>query len=114
MLWKIKHIVGILWCLVQVSPGALLCSDVFYDKNTKYDIPDSKVHGANMGPPGSYRPQMGAWLAPWSLQSGMVFNYDNVLCSTFDTAGVLDLELFQWVFACPVMDAIAPVTPCNW
>ena len=33
-------------------------------------IPDSKLHGANMGPPGSCRPQMGTMLAPWTLQSG--------------------------------------------
>ena len=32
--------------------------------------PDSKVHGANMGPPGSCRPQMGPILAPWTLLSG--------------------------------------------
>ena len=31
---------------------------------------DSKVHGANMGPPGSYRPQMGSMLTPWTLLSG--------------------------------------------
>ena len=29
-------------------------------------VPDSKVHGANMGPPGSYRPVMGPMLAPWT------------------------------------------------
>ena len=34
-------------------------------------IPDSKVHGANMGSPGSCRPQMGPMLAPWTLLSGM-------------------------------------------
>ena len=28
------------------------------------NFPDSKVHGANMGPPGSCRPQMGPMLAP--------------------------------------------------
>ena len=32
--------------------------------------PDSKVHGANMGPPGSCRPQMGPMLAPWALLLG--------------------------------------------
>ena len=35
-------------------------------------IPDSKVHGANMGPSGSCWPQMGPMLAPWSLLSGIV------------------------------------------
>ena len=32
--------------------------------------PDSKVHGAIMGPPGSCRPQVGPMLAPWILLSG--------------------------------------------
>ena len=32
--------------------------------------PDSKVHVANMGPPGSCRPQMGPLLAPSTLLSG--------------------------------------------
>ena len=32
--------------------------------------PDSKVHGANMGPPGSCRPQMGPMLAPLTFLSG--------------------------------------------
>ena len=31
-----------------------------------------KVNGANMGPPGSCRPQMGPMLAPWTLLSGRV------------------------------------------
>ena len=30
---------------------------------------DSKVHGANMGPPGSCWPQMGPMLVPWTLVS---------------------------------------------
>ena len=34
-------------------------------------FPDSKVHGANMGPPGSCWPQMGPILAPWTLLSGI-------------------------------------------
>ena len=31
---------------------------------------DSKVHGANMGPPGSCRPQVDPMLAQWTLLSG--------------------------------------------
>ena len=34
--------------------------------------PDSKVHGANMGPPGSYLLQIGSMLAPWTLLSGLM------------------------------------------
>ena len=33
--------------------------------------PDNKVRGANMGPPGSCRPQVGPMLAPWTLLSGI-------------------------------------------
>ena len=36
----------------------------------KHWRPDSKVHGANMGPPGSCRPQMGSMLAPWTSSGG--------------------------------------------
>ena len=35
------------------------------------DIPDNKVRVANMGPPGSWRPQVGPTLAPWILLSGI-------------------------------------------
>ena len=34
-------------------------------------IPDSKVHGANMGPTWADRTQVGPMLAPWTLLSGM-------------------------------------------
>ena len=34
--------------------------------------PDSKVHGANMGPSGADRTQVGPMLAPWTLLSGTV------------------------------------------
>ena len=35
-------------------------------------FPDSKVHGANMGPSGDDRTQMGPMLAPWTLLSGLI------------------------------------------
>ena len=35
--------------------------------------PDSKIHGANMGPSGADRTQVGAMLAPWTLLSGPPF-----------------------------------------
>ena len=42
-----------------------------WDSNTAYQpYPDSKVHGATQGPPGSCRTQMGPMLAPWTLLSG--------------------------------------------
>ena len=33
-------------------------------------VPDNKVHGANMGPSGADRTQVGPMLAPWTLLSG--------------------------------------------
>ena len=35
-------------------------------------VPDSKVHGANMGPIWGRRTQVGPMLAPWTLLSGVV------------------------------------------
>ena len=38
----------------------------------KNNIPDSKVYGANMGPSGADRTQVGPMLTPWTLLSAMV------------------------------------------
>ena len=35
-------------------------------------IPESKAHGASMGPSGAYRTQVGPMLAPWTLLSGII------------------------------------------
>ena len=35
-------------------------------------FPDSKVYGANMGPPGADRTQVGPMLAPWTLLSELI------------------------------------------
>ena len=50
-------------------------------------IPDSKVHGANMGPPGSYRPQMGPMLAPWILLLLFCWRYTRPYCKKNITLG---------------------------
>ena len=55
--------------------------DMQRDKK-KCTVPDSKIHGANMGPPGSCRPQMGPMLAPWTLLSGVL----GPLSDRFDVA----------------------------
>ena len=51
-------------------------------------VPDIKVHEANMGPPGSCRPQMGPMLAPWTLLSGVVawriYDPTEMAASTYD------------------------------
>ena len=39
-----------------------------------WHYPDSKVHGANMGPSGADRTQVGPMLAPWTLLSGKPLN----------------------------------------
>ena len=43
-------------------------SNALMDVNT---FPDSKVHGAYMGPPGADRTQVGLMLAPWTLLSAL-------------------------------------------
>ena len=50
---------------------SLWCHDI----GLHYDIPDSKVHGANMGPIwGRQDPGGPHVLAPWTLLSGMIWN----------------------------------------
>ena len=41
--------------------------------------PDSKVHGANMGPAGADRTQVGPMLVPWNLLSGYEYHKQNKL-----------------------------------
>ena len=43
--------------------------------NASSGIPDSKVHGANMGPIWADRTQVGPMLASWTLLSGYCFRY---------------------------------------
>ena len=50
------------------------------NQHLKRRYPDSKVHGANMGPPGSCRPQMGTMLAPWTCYLGRF--RELILCYT--------------------------------
>ena len=50
--------------------GGLQCVQAKHRK----DIPDSKVHGTNMGPSGADRTQMGPMLAPWTLLSGTLIS----------------------------------------
>ena len=62
--------------LIQTMPACVIkdsCATQDWGhnhRNTWHNTPDSKVHGANMGPLGSSRPQMGPMLAPWTLLSG--------------------------------------------
>ena len=78
LLWGGEEVIG---CdMVAVDSSGLLYTQ---------SVPDSEVHGANMGPtwgpPGAYRTQVGPMLGPWTLQSGV--------CSQ-------KLYLLQWSFNC--------------
>ena len=42
------------------------------------NFPDSKVHGANMGPPGAHRTQVGPMWATWTLLSGLFWSWNLV------------------------------------
>ena len=64
-----------------------------------FSTPDSKVHGANMGPPGPCRPQMGPMLAPWILQSG------TLMCAKWAHLCTPGLVAHGWIwFLCVEID----------
>ena len=44
-----------------------------------YNLPDSKVHGANMGPTWVLSAPDGPHVAPWTLLSGLVYVYAYIL-----------------------------------
>ena len=52
-------------------------------------VPDNKVHGADMGPPGSCQPQLGPMLTPWTLLSGMPLITANVSSKSGKTNGFI-------------------------
>ena len=86
--------------------------------NAKLDQPDSKVHDAKMGPPGSCRPQMGPMLAQWTLLSGQYFHkpvqaeklYINKSWSHIDT---LILHATQ-KFPSSIYNTLQPKTGISW
>ena len=56
-------------CL-QIGVGHSLCYSWGAHSGMCAATPSSKVHGANMGPSGADRTQVGPMLAPWTLLSG--------------------------------------------
>ena len=66
---------------------------IHHNHSTPTPDPDSKVHGANMGPtwgpPGSCRPQVGPLLAPWTLLSGELIDPTSTLPE-------LDCNMLKW------------------
>ena len=81
-------------------------------------IPDSKVHGAHMGPPGSCRPQMGPMLAPWTLLSGKwSYMYDPCTGKTvyvyWTTPYLLQIGPPKCEF-CYVSPCTTPISACDF
>ena len=82
-------------------------------------VPESKVHGANMGPSGADRTQVEPMLAPWTLSSGVCNissrdGYDQIRLQRDDTLGQLYCHVFTliqgWIcnhMPCKVCDEIA-------
>ena len=64
--------------------------------HTQTGIPDSKVHGANMGPPGADRTQVGPMLASWTLlyMQQMFGHIDDIFSLTDTTSSVTIDENF--------------------
>ena len=63
------------------------------------DLPDSKVHGANMGPIWAHRSQVGPMLAPWTLLSGLpaTFLTVNHIIDLFNITNV-SVHSIQYIF----------------
>ena len=74
-----RHWLGIIWAMwvyvkyeqTTVKSDLLLC---WMPPLSDYTDSDSKVHGANMGPSGADRTQVGPMLAPLTLLSGECIN----------------------------------------
>ena len=56
--------------------------------------PDSKVHGAKMGPPGADRTQVGPMLAPWTLLSGKASSNKQQQCTLKHHGGCCIICIF--------------------
>ena len=63
--------VGNLILTTSAATTLLYIARIMHIVGSHFVVPDSKVHGANMGPPGSCRPQIVPILAPWTLLSGV-------------------------------------------
>ena len=78
------------------------------------DSPDSKVHGANMGPTWGHRTQVGPMLAPWTLLSGRVLcrvpnlNWGHL---QLDILHGSEENIWNWAFA-EFMVQLVPVMIC--
>ena len=77
--YQTRHWVWSYACIFSVGPyflNKIHCPVSFYSvllcnsSNCTVAFPDSKFLRPTRGPPGSWRPQMGPMLAPWTLVSG--------------------------------------------
>ena len=73
-------------------------------KYTLTHIPDSKVHGANMGPSRADRTQMGPMLSPWTLLSRIILN---IPTCRYDETGI---NAFHFI---PIVITVHPVQTWN-
>ena len=61
-------------------------------------VPHSKVHEANMGPPGSCRPQMGPMLAPRTLLSGVFCSTEKWSSGLMMVSAANDVNLYVHIY----------------
>ena len=77
-----------------------------------HDTPDSKVHGANMGP------IWGPMLAPWTLLSGTISYWTpqgvEWSCMADSIAGTADLRWYQYSEWCMILYCTHQFTPKLW
>ena len=103
VIWR--HLLSQFNGFVSSSVTGLLRLHYCINLSIKLDIiPDSKVHGANMGSPGSCRPQMGPMLVPWILLSRMLCKRIKRLLFEHSASGDAAIDNFwitiqiQWNF----------------
>ena len=59
-------------CQLENDVTLTSCEDSLWDQLVKITFPDSKVHGANMGPIWGRQGPGGPMLTPWNLLSGLI------------------------------------------
>ena len=87
--------------VVRNAPKLLrgICHDALDSlSGDNYEVlPDSKVHGANMGPIWC-RQDPGPMLAPWTLLSGLLSNYSNI-GGFIMTYSCVNSNIFCWLYS---------------
>ena len=102
---------------VRVLISFVECGTRHFDRICQGVAPDSNVHGANMGPPGSCRPQMGPMLAPWTLLSGVVTHgiaYIHEYQNGWYKQSTAKLMYISWDILCIILIMIQGPKPWTW